>query len=86
MEIHRDEIEALLTQVMYQAQKAMQEKRPRFSLGSDSIVHLLNFFSGLYTLLFVCFVGLIMSPKARKEPITIHRLDVCFIVGWQGFF
>ena len=33
MEIKRAEIEGLLTQVMYQAQKAVQEKRPRLSLG-----------------------------------------------------
>jgi hypothetical protein len=33
VEIKKAEVEALLTQVMYQAQKAIQEKRPRFSLG-----------------------------------------------------
>ena len=33
MEIKKVEIEALITQVMYQAQKAIEEKRPRFSLG-----------------------------------------------------
>ncbi len=33
MEIKKAEIEALLAQVMYQAGKAIEEKRPRFSLG-----------------------------------------------------